>query len=180
MPSRPAPRPVTQADYDRVRELHAQGLSRNAIGRQLGRSGKTVSEIAGKLGLTFDRTQTKVATEARKDDARARRAALALDLLDDAARLRRRLWEPASYVDHGGKEFTRVDWTMPEPTFGDKTKIMQAVGIAVDRSVKLDEYDSGASLGQVVSLLDRLADGLTGKHGSGDDEHPVDLDEPDA
>lgn len=135
------PNPVTDADHQRVRELHAQGKSRNAIAEEIGRSGRTVSRIAKELGLTFDRERTRAATEAKKDDARAKRAALALALLDDAQRLRRQLWKPAHYVDHGGKEFDRVDWTLPEPTFADKQKIMQSVGIAVDKAVRLDEYD---------------------------------------
>ncbi|WKU03741.1 helix-turn-helix domain-containing protein [Micromonospora sp. HUAS LYJ1] len=156
----PRGRPVTQDDYDRVRALHAEGLSRNAIGRQLRRSGKTISEIAVELGLTFDRTQTKVATEARVADAKAKRAALALDLLDDAARLRQQLWEQASYVDHGGKEYFRVDWTLKEPTFADKQRILSSVGIAVDRAVKLDEYDKAdASVSGVDAWLAAMTGG---------------------
>ena len=170
--------PVSDADYERVRELHAQGLSRNAIAEELGRSGRTISRIAAELKLTFDRARTRKATEAKKDDARARRAALALALLDDAERLRQQLWRPAHYVDHGGKEYERVDWTLEEPTFSDKRNIMQSVGVAIDKAVRLDEYDSGAGLGQVVSLLDRLADGLTERYGTGDNEHPVTDEEP--
>lgn len=154
-----AGRPVTQADYDRVRELHAQGLSRNEIARQLRRSGKTISEIAAKLGLTFERTRTRAATEAKRDDARAKRAALALDLLDDAARLRQQLWQPAHYVDHGGKEYDRVDWTLNEPTFADKQRILSSVGIAVDRAVKLDQYDrADASVSGVDAWLDHMTE----------------------
>lgn len=154
------PRPVTQADYDHVRELHAEGLGRNAIAERLGRSGKTVSKIAEKLGLNFDRERTRVATEAKVIDARAKRAALANDLLDDAARLRQQLWQPAHYVAHGGKEFDRADWTMDEPTFADKAKIMQSVGIAVDRAVKLDEYDADPGIDAAKSMLGALAKGL--------------------
>ncbi|SCL43426.1 hypothetical protein GA0074692_6877 [Micromonospora pallida] len=81
------PRPVTQADYDRVKELHAQKLSRNAIAKEMGRSGKTISRIADELGLTFDRERTKVATQAKKDDAAARRAKLQVDALAGAQKL---------------------------------------------------------------------------------------------
>ncbi|WP_025620355.1 helix-turn-helix domain containing protein [Salinispora cortesiana] len=153
-------RPVTQADYDRVRELHAQGLSRNEIGRTIGRSGRTVSRIADQLDLSFDRTATRAATEAKRDDARAKRAALANALLDDANRLRQRLWQEACYVDHGGKEFFRVDWTMPEPTFADKQKIMQSVGIAIDKAVRLDEYDADPGIDAAKSMLGALARSL--------------------
>lgn len=153
-------RPVTQADYDQVRALHAEGLGRNAIAKKLGRGGKTISEIAVKLDLSFDRAPTRVATEARKIDAKAKRAALANDLLDDAARLRQQLWEEAHYVDHGGKEFLRVDWTLKEPTFADKQRILQSVGIAVDRAVKLDQYDADPGIDAAKSMLNQLAAGL--------------------
>lgn len=154
------PRPVTQADHDRVRELHAKGLSRNAIAEDTGRSGRTISRIADKLGLTFDRERTRAATEAKKEDARSKRAALALRLLDDAERLRQQLWKPAEYVDHGGKEFDEARWTMPEPTFADKAKIMQSVGIAVDRAVKLDEYDADQGAAGARSMLGDLGRAL--------------------
>lgn len=160
MAERRQPRPVTQADRDRVRELHDQGLSRNAIARRLGRSGKTISEIAAKLGLDFERERTRAATEAKKDDARAKRAALAVRLLDDAERLRQQMWQPADYVAHGGKEFERADWTMAEPTFADKAKIAQSLGILVDRAVKLDEYDADPGIDAAKSMLGALAKGL--------------------
>ncbi|WP_233513650.1 hypothetical protein [Micromonospora craterilacus] len=88
---------------------------REQIAETIGRSGRTVSRIAKELGLKFDREKTRAATEAKVADARAKRAARANDLLDDAARLRRQLWQPAHYVDHGGKEYDRVDWTLDEP-----------------------------------------------------------------
>ncbi|MEU4777478.1 helix-turn-helix domain-containing protein [Micromonospora sp. NPDC023633] len=154
------PRPVTEADHEQVRELHAEGLSRNAIAEQLGRSGRTISRIADKLGLTFDRERTRAATEAKKDDARAKRAALAVRLLDDAERLRQQLWQPAHYVDHGGKEYERVDWTLNEPTFSDKRNIMQSVGMAIDKAVRLDEYDADPGIDAAKSMLGALAKGL--------------------
>ncbi|MFF5228439.1 helix-turn-helix domain-containing protein [Dactylosporangium sp. NPDC000521] len=172
-------RPVTDEDRERVVELHAQGLSRNEIARQIGRSGKTVSNIAQKAGLTFERgPEVAAATEARKVDAKARRAALALALLDDVDRFRAQLFAPVIAFNFGGKDNTYEEREIPEPTPRDKRDLMNAIGIAIDRSVKLDEYDSGASLGQVVSLLETLGRGLTAKYGTGDDEHPVEDDEP--
>jgi hypothetical protein len=176
MPDR---RPVTDHDRDQVRALHAQGLSRNEIARQIQRSGKTVSRLASEQGLTFERgEEIRAATEARKVDARARRAALALALLDDAERMRRQLFAPHLAFNFGGKDNTYEEHPLPEPPPRDKRDLMQAIGTAIDRSVKLDEYDSGANLGQVVSLLETIGRGLTGKYGTGDDEHPVEDDEP--
>lgn len=53
------PAPVTKADYDRVAELHAQGISGNAIATETGRSGRTISRIAAELVLSADRARTR-------------------------------------------------------------------------------------------------------------------------
>ena len=152
---------ATDADRDAVRALHAEGLSRNDIARKLGRSGRTISRIAAELGLTFERgPQVRAATEARKADARSRRAALAVALLDDAERLRGQLWQPAKVFNFGGKENTYNETTLNEPTFADKRNIMQAIGTAVDKSVKLDEYDADPGIDAAKSMLGALAAGL--------------------
>ncbi|MEV4053020.1 helix-turn-helix domain-containing protein [Amycolatopsis sp. NPDC049688] len=154
-------RPITDEDKRRVRDLHAAGESRNAIAEAIGRSGATVSKIAAELGLSFDREAVKAATEAKVADARARRAALMLDLLDDAARLRAQLWTPHTYVDHGGKDFVREVWTQPEPTAQDKLKLMQATATAANTSMKLEEHDTGSGgVDGAKSMLGALAAGL--------------------
>lgn len=152
--------PFSADERDRLRALHAAGLGRNDIARELDRSPATVSKYAGELGLTFDRTAVQVATEARKADARARRSELEVLLLEDARRLRAQLWQPHIYIDHGGKEFVRVEWEQPEPTPTDKLKLMQATGAAVDRSLRLAEHDSDQGVEQAKSLLTDLGRAL--------------------
>lgn len=154
------PNPVTQADYARVAELHAQGLSRNGIADAMGRSGRTVSRIAKELGLSFERTRTAAATAAKVADGKARRAALALALLDDAERLRQQLWKPARVHSFGGRDNTFNEATLDQPTFADQRNIMQAAATAIDRSVKLDEYDTGQDAGGAE--VDRWLAGMTG------------------
>jgi len=134
--------PIGPEDHDAVRRLHAEGKSRNAIAREIGRSGHTVSKIAAQLGLSFERGEMiRAATEARIIDGRARRAALALALLEDAERLRQQLFAPMTAFNFGGKDNTYEEHEIPEPTLRDKRDLMNAVGIAIDRSVKLDAYD---------------------------------------
>lgn len=55
------PRPITDADRERVRELHVQGKTRNDIAREIGRAPSTVSKPARALGLPFDRSKTAAA-----------------------------------------------------------------------------------------------------------------------
>lgn len=157
----PERRPVTQADSDQVRELHAQGLSRNEIARQLGRSGKTVSRLAAEAGLTFERgPEVAAATEARKADAKSRRAALALKLIDDAERLREQLFAPSLVFSFGGRDNVFEQATIPKPTPRDQQAIMSAIGTAVDRSVKLDEYDRDTDGGDAKSVIGDLMTAL--------------------
>src|SRR5690606_18819922 len=159
--TRPRGRPVTEHDYQQVKALHAKGLGRNEIARQLGRSGKTVSLIAAELGLSFERQAPLAAVEARKADARARRAALALALLEDAERMRQQLFAPALVYNFGGRDNTFEQATIPEPDFRGKRDLMNAIGIAVERSIRLDEYDRDAQgVEAAKSMLGALATGL--------------------
>ncbi|MBD2760063.1 helix-turn-helix domain-containing protein [Yimella sp. cx-573] len=154
-----APRPLTAIEQDELRRRHADGQSLHAIAQEMGRSKRTISEYAKKIGLSWDRSRTAAATKARVADAKDRRARLALDLLDDVEQLRAQLWAPASYVDHGGKDFTRVDWTLDRPVFADQLKIMQAVNIGVEKHLRITNHDAGGSEA-VRSLLTGLADQL--------------------
>jgi ParB-like chromosome segregation protein Spo0J len=154
-------RPITDEDRRRVRDLHAAGESRNAIAEAIGRSGATVSKIADELGLSFDRSAVKAATEAKVADARARRAALMLDLLDDAARLRKQLWVETTYIDHGGKRLLPARVDAAGALGRDKLKLMQATATAANTSMKLEEHDTGSGgVDGAKSMLGALAAGL--------------------
>jgi hypothetical protein len=152
--------PVTEQDKRRVRELHARNLSRNAIAREMGRSGRTVSRIADELGLSFDRAPTVTATEARKADAKALRAALTLDYLRDAQRLRQQLWEPHIAYNFGGRDNTYEQHRFPEPPTDAKLKLVQASTLASDRSMKLELHDADHGAEGARSMLGALAAGL--------------------
>ncbi|MFD7716191.1 helix-turn-helix domain-containing protein [Streptomyces sp. NPDC059814] len=77
--------PIRERDREQVRQLHAEGKSRNHIARTIGRSAATVSKIARTEGLTFSGgARVAAATEARRADAAARREQLADEALDGA------------------------------------------------------------------------------------------------
>lgn len=132
----------TEAETDRLRALHAAGKSLHAIAAEMGRGKGTISAKAKAAGLAWDREQVQAATQAKVADARERRATLQLRLLDDAERLREQLWQPAKWGNFGGRENTYNEVILDQPLFADKLKLMQAVGIAVDRSLKLADHDS--------------------------------------
>ncbi|MEE4598234.1 helix-turn-helix domain-containing protein [Streptomyces sp. DSM 41524] len=135
--NRQSPRPVTEETDEEVRQLHAEGLSRNEIARRLQRSGRTVSVIAQRLGLSFDRAATEEATRARMADLAERRAILAEALQDDAERLTEQMWEPAKIYNFGGKDNTYEDRDVPEPPADAKRALMATAAQAIDRSLKL-------------------------------------------
>lgn len=163
-----APAPLTDAERDRIRELHAAGRSCSAIAAELGRSRSTISKAARQLGLTFDRAATKVATAAKVADARERRAALALALLDDAERLRAQLFAPTTLHSFGGAEHTYRAQEIDQPQPREQRELMQATSTAVAASLRLDTHDADTSTDQVGSLLGALFDNLHAKQ-AGDD-----------
>ena len=130
-------RAVDENDYRLVAELHAQGLGRNEIARQINRGTRTVSVIAARLNLTFNRTMTEEATRARKADLEERRAILAEALQTDAEQLTEQLWQPAKVFNIGGSANTYTDHEVNEPPADAKKALMAAAGIAIEKSLKL-------------------------------------------
>ncbi|KUN96188.1 helix-turn-helix domain-containing protein [Streptomyces caeruleatus] len=164
-------RPIDDRDREQVRELHAQGKSRNQIARAIRRSPSTVSKIAGSFEppLTFDRAaEVAVATEVRRADLAARRAALALALQGDAEQLRAQLWAPTTYGEFAGKEGTWQQVDLDRPRFADQRQIMSATATAVAQSLKLAPVEGGEGAEQVKSMLGALGDALT--RAAGDDD----------
>lgn len=143
----------TKQQRTQVAELHAKGLGRNSIAREIGCSVGTVTGIARELGLAFDRSMTETAVAARKTDCAERRSRLEQQLLDDAERLRGQVWAPHEYIDHGGKEYVEVRWLQDEPTPSDKLKLMQAARAALDGSLKLTQLEAATGDEPVKALL---------------------------
>lgn len=150
--------PLTPQERDRIRTLHGQGKSRNAIANELKRSPSTVSKAAAEMGLDFDRTATATATKAKQADAKARRAQLSLDFLDDAARIRERLWEPSEQVITTPKGPARV--TLDLPPARDVRDIMTAAHTAVRSHSDLERLDSDSGADAAKSMLGQLGEAL--------------------
>lgn len=169
---------LTEQQRQAILDLHAAGRGRNDIARQLGIGFATVTAIVNAAGLTFERSaETVAATEAKRLDARARRAIIAEQLLLDVQRLQGLMWTPGKIFNFGGKENTYAEEPVDEPPIRDKRDLMHSISMGLTAAIKLDEYDSGTGLPAALSLLERIADGLTGKHGDGDDEWPGKPDE---
>lgn len=154
-------RPVTQADHDEVKRLHAQGMARNEIAKVIGRSGRTVSRIAVEHGLSFERSgATAAATEAKKVDAAAKRAQLQVDALDSAQKLLGQMFAPTTVFNFGGKENDYNERTHNEPPFRDKQSIAIAMQALATTALRLAEYDKAAGSEDEKSMLVDLRNAL--------------------
>lgn len=148
-----------------IRRLAGEGVSRDEIARRLDVGRATVSKYAPPG--SFDRSATQAASEARLADLRALRQQLVLDLLKDAARLREQIWLPHTAFAFGGKDNTYNEHEIGEPTAADKRNLVQAAATAIDRAMKLLDYDSAESPDAARSMLGKLADALHDAMGDG-------------
>lgn len=147
---------VTNADRDRVRELHAEGKSRNDIARVTGRSASTVTVIARELGLSFDRSKTAAATQARQIDNRARRTEITSRLYGRAEQVLARL-ESAGYkfttTTVHGIETKTLDH-VPAP---DEKALASALSTHLAAAARLEAIDAEKGSEGAKSMLTGLA-----------------------
>lgn len=129
--------PVTDEELATIRRMAAEGAGRNEIARTLGRSNRTITIHANRIGVTFDRTMTEQATAARNADLAERRSLLAEALQSDAEMLTEQLWQPGKIYSFGGKDNTYAEKDVEQPPALDKKNLMAAAGIAIEKSLKL-------------------------------------------
>ncbi|MFD9813725.1 helix-turn-helix domain-containing protein [Streptomyces sp. NPDC059080] len=142
--------PITEADREQVRRLHAEGQSRNQIARTIGRSAASVSKIARERGLTFSGgARVAAATEARRADAAARRELLADESLDGA------LGQVSKTTAAENARDAR-----------DHATAARALTEVHARVAELARHTGSGSAGG--SMLDKLADALLGPANGGD------------
>ncbi|HEY3683456.1 MAG TPA: hypothetical protein VGL93_10475 [Streptosporangiaceae bacterium] len=163
--------PISDAERARIIDLARSGMSRAAVGREVGRAASTIGKICAREGIEFDRAPTAAATSAKREDNRAKRADLESLLLDDALRMRAQLWQPSKVWAFGGKENTYEEHAVDEPPFADKRLIMSAVGTAIDKALKLAQVDADDGADDAASMIGRLAEGLNAAYAQmvGDD-----------
>lgn len=143
----------------RVRELHAAGLSRNAIARDLGIPQESVSNIAKDQGLSFDRARTRAATQAKVDDARAARTEIILRLYGQSLAQLDRLDLPEHHIKEAsaGKVVSYTARYLPAQ---DVKSLVTAIGTAAEKAVRLAAVDADTlNLPAVDAWLDHMTNG---------------------
>jgi hypothetical protein len=139
--------PVSDDERARLRELHGAGLSCQQIGREMNRNPATISRHAREMGLSFDRSKLKAATEARVADVAARRAEISAGFLEITAKLSARMLDE---LDDNGAECK--PWRMRDYSY--------AVGALFDRHLAQADHDWANESG---SEVDRWLADLTGQ-----------------
>lgn len=150
----------TDAESDRLRELHATGQSLHSIAKQMQRSKQTIHQHAKDLGLEWDRSHTRTATEAKQIDNKARRADLEEQFLIEARAALDDLHRPCIVYSFGGKDNVYTEHELASPSFPDKRNIMQTASIAATAANRLHELNSeGRDLPAVDAWLDAMLGG---------------------
>ena len=159
MPRKPS-NPVTDQERERVKQLHAEGLGRNAIAAELGRPTGTVTNIARQLGLDFDRTATEAAVKARKIDLAEKRGLLREKFLNRADELLNRAAEPYLVHNFGGKDNTYAEHQLDLPPAAEARNLTQAAATAATAEIRISQADNDHGLESVRSMLGNLGSAL--------------------
>ncbi|MYU24622.1 hypothetical protein [Streptomyces sp. SID8352] len=152
---------VGEGRFGEFRDLHAEGLGRNAIARAMKISQVVASRTAEHLGLTFDRSRIQAAAEARKADIEERRSLLAARFLDVAEESLDRVDEPTTVYAFGGKNNEYNEHVFDQAPIAERQKLVTTAAIAVDKSLKLVPAEtSGSGADDAKSMLGKLAQGI--------------------
>lgn len=152
--------PVGDAERERIRRLHARGLSCGQIAAELGRNKSTITRQCKALGLSFDREHTRHATEAKAADSKARRAEAVRVLMDDFHRLRERAWSPYTVAVGTGEGLETIELALPPAH--DTRAFFSAMSLCIRDQVAIERHDADAGN---MSAVDAWLAAMLGEDG---------------
>ena len=126
-------------------------------------SRSTVSKLAKEAGLTFERAQTKSATEAAVADNRAWRAQTSRRFLAKCNALMDRMDGPHLVYAFGGKNNDYNEHELAQTPVDALRGLMIAAAIAFDKHLAADKHD--ADVGNDLNSVDAWLDSLTAGSG---------------
>lgn len=150
----------TDEESTRLTELHAAGKSLTFIAKEMQRSTETIHRHAERLKLSFDRTRTAKAAEAKHVDNKARRARIEERLLAKGEEFLDQLDEPVIVFSFGGplNEYAEHELTKPDPV--SQKHIVQALNTVLTSANKLHEMNAGQQAEKAVSALVQMQGAL--------------------
>lgn len=161
---------VTDEERAEIRRLHAEGHGRNEIARRVGRGKRTVSRVAEDLGLSFDRTATAIATEAKVIDARARRARIMEQLYDVIEADLTYLKKPDGYVLVEVSAGKAVPFGAERLPAQDRRALITGISTAITAASRLEALEGDPGVAGATSLLLNLSDAFRQAAGPVEDD----------
>jgi predicted transcriptional regulator len=149
----------TTFDAERARDLHAGGLSCNAIAKELGCAPSTVSRWAKNAGLSFDRSKTSAAVKAHTIDLAAGRIRLAEKMLQASESMLDKIDEPYLVYNFGGKDNDYNSRVLDSAPVEVRRNVITTAGITFDKLTRIVEK-SDTGLEQAHGVLDQIAAGF--------------------
>lgn len=145
----------------RLAELAEGGMSVRQIAEELNVAPSTVTRNAQALGVQFDRSATRRATAARVADASARRAEMAVRLLELTNAELSRLSRPHRvYGFVGGPKPRYLEHVLPQPDPSARLAIARTAATLLDRHMRLIAMQSDSSTDDARSMIGRLQTAL--------------------
>lgn len=151
---------ISEDQKAQVLALHTEGLARNEIARRVGISAGSVTNICRDAGLTFDRSETKQATEARAVDLAAGRIRLAEKMLAASEGMLDVIDGPYEVYNFGGKDNTFESRVLDSAPVEVRRNVITTAGITFDKLTRIVER-SDTGLDQAIGVIDTLAAGFT-------------------
>lgn len=144
--------------FDKVDD-NGKPYSRNRIIKETGVSGRQVTKIAREEGYKFDRSSPgmQAMMQAYEADARAARARVSQQVLDEIAHAFKRMHEPHIVIGwHQGMAF---EHSIDRPTAVDYKNYATVLGILIDKHLVLERYgqedeEIDGSLGRVQAVTE--------------------------
>lgn len=159
---------LTDADRERIAQLHQAGQSAGYIARDLGRARSTVTRAAKAMGLTWDAAQTAAATEVKQASNRERRAAAVQRLYTRAERILDRLdadtFKLIGLDKYGNARTNHID-ADAIPGAEERALAGMAVNL-LTAAARLEAVDAATTQGsEAKGILGALGDALQGAYG---------------
>lgn len=160
----------TDEESTRLTELHAAGESLTFIAKEMQRSTETIHRHAERLKLSFDRTRTAKAAEAKHVDNKARRARIEERLLAKGEEFLDQLDEPVIVFSFGGplNEYAEHELTKPDPV--SQKHIVQALNTVLTSANKLHEMNAGSNADHSKAMLVKMQAALLELHAEEDED----------
>ncbi|MCT2287835.1 hypothetical protein M3F30_04445 [Corynebacterium sanguinis] len=155
----PKPNTITDEQKARAIELRKSGYTLREIRNEVGVSIGHLSRLLNAAGVTGDTSRTLEASLARFEAARGAIYDLLSDLLDDAASLRERMFEPFDQWISTPDGPVKV--TLQEPPLSEVAKLSEALRRTLVEINRLQaELDRGSDTDRTRGMLQDLFDGF--------------------